>query len=198
MKTITSAGPKSSLQITELERSTALEVKEQVKDVVKKLDAAVKTITSLKDAVISQRPSKDDLSNKYRGKLLRHRRKITAVFNEFLLSIKDTIEQLSAITDPEMMRLKQILVAEIGELSDGAEAIMNLLQEPGKDGFSDSLERITAQVEKRSKSIRDVIDAQLIGHIDQDILGKLKISAIRFRIMRTARIIKQLARYNGK
>ena len=194
MITVTASGSKTNLQITELERSTAIEVKDQVKDVLKNLDIAIKTIITLKDAILQQRPSKYDLSNKYRGKLLRYRRKIVSAFNDFLFSVKDIIEKLAVITDPDMMRLKQVLVAEINELSDGATAVMDLLQEPNRDGFSDSLERITAQVEKRVKSIKDVLDSQLVGHIDYDILGKLKISNIRFRIMRRARLIKQMAR----
>ena len=194
MKTITSAGPQNSLQITELELSTAREVKEQIKEVLKKLDAATKTIIDLKDALITQRPSKDELNSKYKGKLLRYRRKIKAAFNDFLLSVRDMIEKLASITDPDMLRLKQIMIAEVGELSDGAEAIMDLLQESQREGFSDSLERITAQIEKRSKSISEVIGSQLLSHIDTDILGKMKISGLKFRIMRRARIIKQLAR----
>jgi len=194
MKQITSAGTKVNLKITDSEISIAKEVKEDIKSIVKKLEKATKVILDLKDAIVQQRPSKDDLSNKYRGKFLRYRRKITENFNEFLLAIRATIEKLAEISDPDMMRLKEILIAEVGELSDGSEAVLDLLQEPDKEGFTQTLERISSQIEKRQKSIKDVLDSQLLSHIDQDILGKLKIGELKFRIRRRARIIKQLAR----
>ena len=194
MKQVTSTGPKINLQITDSERAIAKEVKEEVKGILKKLDKATKVILDLKDAIIQQRPSKDDLSNKFRGRFLRYGRKITENFNEFLIAIRTTIEKLAEITDPDMMRLKEILVAEVGELSDGVEAILDLLKEPDKEGFTQTLERIAAQIEKRQKSIKDVLDSQLLSHIDQDILGKMKIGDMQFRIRRRARIIKQLAR----
>ncbi|KKM70079.1 hypothetical protein LCGC14_1444310, partial [marine sediment metagenome] len=58
------------------------------------------------------------------------------------------------------------------------------------------IEQVTSQMEKREKSIIDVIDNQLFNHINHDILGKLKISELKFRMRRRARIVKQLIRGN--
>ena len=193
MKTITSNGPQNNLKITEMELSAAREVKEQTKDVLKKMDTALKSVTDLKDQITKQRPSQKDLVNG-RAKLLRAGRKITVSFNAFALLVKDMIEKLAAISDPDMMRLKEILVAEVEEFAAGVAAVLDLLEEPGREGFTDSLERITAQIEKRSRNIAEVVNSQLLGHINNDILGKLKISELRFSIRRTARILKQLAR----
>ncbi|MFA5023474.1 MAG: hypothetical protein WC523_00755 [Patescibacteria group bacterium] len=187
-------GQPSNLTITDSERSTAKEVKENFKEILKKLDKSVKVILDLKDAITQQRPSKGDLAGKYKGRLLRYGRKIKESFNDFLLSTKSGIEQLSGITDPNMMRLKEILLAEVGELSDGAEAVLDLLKEPDKEGFTQTLERVCFQIEKRNKSIKDVVDNQLFAHINQDILGKTKISELRFNIRRGSRILKILAR----
>lgn len=194
MKQSLAYSSKTNLEITDAEIAAAKEVRESVKDVLKKLDKAIKVILDFKAAIVQKRPSQDELVSKYKGRFLRYRRRITTVFNDFLVSIKKIIDKLAIISDPDMMRLKEILIAEIGELSDGAEAVMDLLKEPDKEGFTSTLERIAVQIEKRQKSIKDVIDNQLIGHIDADILGKLKISELRFRIKRNSRIIKQLAR----
>jgi len=194
MEKIAVFGPKMTLKITDTEIATAKQVKEDVKDVLKKLDLAARSILDLKDAVIQQRPSQDDLSNKYRGRFLRYRRNMTRVFNELASSVKMVIDKLSTISDPDMIRLKEILVAEISEFSDGTQAVLDLLKEPDRAGFTNTLERISVQIDKRNRSIKDVIDNQLIGHIDNDILGKMKISELRFNIRRRSRIIKQLAR----
>lgn len=190
--TKTSAGPRMTLEITDAERDAAKLVKKEFKQISKELDKAIKVVLDLRDAIVEQRPTKEDLKNKYRGRLLRYKKKIKEAFNHFLSHTKTTLEGAIIISDPEMIRLREILVAEIGELSDGVEALMDLLGETDRDGFTKTLEQISAQLEKRQKSIADVIDNQLFRHIDQDILGRMKISSIQTNIRRRSRVIRQL------
>lgn len=190
-------GPRMTLVVTDNERAIAKQVKEDFKHILKKLDKAVRSITDLRDAMVEERPSKEDLKSKYRGRLLRYKRKIRNVFNDFLSSVKHSLEKVSKISDPDMIRLREIVIAEIGELSDGAEAIMDLLGETDRESFTKTVEQVAGQVEKRKRSIVDVIDNQLFNHIDHDILGKMKISDLQFRMRRRARIIKQLVRDNN-
>ncbi len=185
-------GPRMTLEITDAEREIAKKVKKEFKQISKELDSALKVVLDLRDAIVEQRPSKEDLKNKYRGRLVRYKKKIKDAFNHFLTHTKKTLEMAVEISDPEMVRLREILVAEIGELSDGTEALMDLLNETDRDGFTKTLEQISAQLEKRQKSIADVIENQLFGHIEQDILGRMKISSLQHNIRRRTRIIRQL------
>jgi len=195
MKIITAeSGPRLTLTVTDTERATAKEVKNDFKGITKKLDKSVRSVSDLKKVIVEKHPSQEDLKGKYRGRLIRYRRQIQKVFNDFLMDVQSALEKLSKISDPDMLRLREILAAEVGELSDGAEAILDLLNDTDRDGFTKTLEQICAQMEKRQRSIKDVIDNQLFGHIDQDILGKMRISELHFKIMRRARILKQLAR----
>jgi len=187
-------GPRMTLVVTDTERAIAKEIKADFKKILQKLDDAVMVISDLRDAVVEQHPSKEDLKSKYSGRLLRYRRTIRNVFNDFLSSVKGSLEKLSKISDPDMIRLREIIIAEIGELSDGAEAIIDLLKETDREGFTKTIEQVATQIEKRQKSIIDVIDSQLYNHIDHDILGRMKISDLQFRIRRRARIIRQLRR----
>ncbi len=187
-------GPRLTLVVTDEERAIAKEIKSDFKQILKQLDTAVKSVVDLRDAIVEQRPTKETLKGKYRGRLLRYRRKIRKTFNEFLSNVKASIEKLSKVSDPDMIKLREIIIAEIGELSDGAEAIMDILGETDREGFTKTLEQVASQVEKRQKSVIDVIDNQLFNHIDHDILGKMKISELQFRIRRRARIVKQLMR----
>lgn len=187
-------GPRMTLVVTDTERAIAKEIKNDFKKILEKLDTATKSIVDLRDAIVEQRPSKEDLKKKYRGRMLRYKHKIRTVFNDFLSGVKIALEKLEKISDPDMVKLREIIIAEIGELSDGAEALMDLLGETDRDSFTKTIEQVTSQIEKREKSIIEVIDNQLFNHIDHDILGKLKISELQFRIRRRARIIKQLVR----
>lgn len=186
------SGPQMVLDITNAERAIAKQLKEDFKTILKKLDTAVRVIVDLRDAIVEQRPKKEELNEKLRPRLLRYRRKIRNVFNEFLTDVKNSLEKLAKVSDPEMIKLREIIIAEIGELSDGAEAMMDLLSETDRESFTKTLETLASQMEKRQKSIIDVIDSQLFNHIDHDILGKMKISEMRFRIRRRARIVRLL------
>jgi len=194
MRTNVATGPRMTLVVTDAERAIAKIVKDDFKKILKKLDKAIRTVTDLRDAIVEQRPEKDELKNKYLGRLLRYRRKIRDTFNDFLSSTKISLEKLAKISDPDMIKLREIIIAEIGELSDGVEAILDLLNEVEREGFTKTLEQLAAQLEKRQKSIIDVVDSQLFNHIDHDILGRMKISELQFRIRRRARILRQLTR----
>lgn len=186
-------GPQMTLEITEEEKSKAKAIKKEFKTILKELDKALKVVLDLRDAIVNQRPTKEDLEKKYRGRLLRYKSRIKKEFNHFLTHTRNTLELLADITDPEMIRLREILIAEIGEMSDGAEAFIDLLSETDRDNFTQSLERLVGQMEKRKKSIEDVVEDQLFGHIDHDILGRMKISEMRFNIRRRSRIIRLLS-----
>lgn len=187
-----SRGPQMTLEITEEEKERAKSVKKEFKVILKELDKALKVVIDLRDAIVNQRPTRDDLEKKYRGRLLRYKTRIKKEFNHFLTHTRNTLELLADITDPEMIRLREILIAEIGEMSDGAEAFLDLLGETDRDNFTQTLEKLVGQMEKRKESIEDVIEDQLFNHIDHDILGRMKISELQFNIRRRTRIIRQL------
>ena len=62
-------GPMMTLVVTDQERSIAKQVKADFKIILDKLDKSVRTITDLRDAIVEERPSKDILKTKYRGRL---------------------------------------------------------------------------------------------------------------------------------
>jgi ElaB/YqjD/DUF883 family membrane-anchored ribosome-binding protein len=184
------ANPQMTLEITEKEKEIARNVKKEFKTIVKELNSAIKIVLELRNAITDQRPSKEDLNTKYRGRLIRYKRKLKEAFNHFLEHTKTTLEKATEISDPEMIRLREILIAEIGELSDGVEALMDLFGETDRDNFTKTLEQITAQLEKRQKSIVDVVNSQLFSHIENDILGRIRISELKFRIQKRSRLIR--------
>lgn len=185
-------GPRMNLAITPQEREVAKAVKAEFKKALHDLEDAMKTIITIREAVVEERPTKEDLKNKYLGRLLRYRGKIKKAFDTFLLHVKKVLEAMNDISDPEMERLQEILISELDELSDGVEAVLQLLTDPDRDGFTKALEGLSAQLEKRQKSIGEVVESQIFGHIEHDILGKMKVSELQFNIRRRARILRQL------
>lgn len=193
MKHYATVGPRLTLDITDKERDVAKDIKKEFKQILKELDEALKIIFDLRDAVVQERPSKDKLKNEYRGRFLRYKRKIVKKFNSFLKELKKTLEKLNEISDPEMIELRSIIISEFDELSDGVEALLDLLKDAGREGFTKSLERLCTQMERRKRSINSIIDDQMFGHIENDILGKMKISSLSSRIRRRTRILRKIS-----
>lgn len=187
------SGPRLTLEITERERNLAKNIKKEFKEILKDLDDALKTVFDLRDAVVKERPSKDKLHGEYRGRLLRYRRTIVKAFNNFLKKLKKTLESLNEISDPEMVNLRDIIMSEFDELSDGVEALLDLLEDVDREGFTKSLERLCTQMERRQKSIKSIIDDQMFSHLENDILGKMKISSFLPRIRRRTRILRKIS-----
>lgn len=186
-------GPRLRLEVTERERAAAKNIKKTFKQIADDLEESLAIIYELRDAIVQERPSKEDLKNKFRGRLLRYKSKIVKAFNTFLEKLKIALQSLSELMDPEMIKLRGLLVAEFDELSDGIEAVIDLLKNPDKEGFTQSLERLCTQLQKRERSIKDLIDSQLIGHLEHDILGKMKISHLKTKIRKRTRLLRKLA-----
>lgn len=188
------ATPRFTTEITETEKRRAKQVKKLFKGILRQMDKSLQTIYDLRDAVVQDRPSKDDLKNKYFGRFLRYRRVITTAFNGLLNNLKVALTALAPINDPEMVKLRGLIVAEFDELSDGVENFLALLGDPDKEGWTKGVERIVAALEKRQQSIRNSIDNQLFGHLENDILGKLKISevSLRARMIKRTRLLRML------
>lgn len=186
-------GPRLTLEVTEKERETAKAAKKEFKNLLKQLDDSLRLIFDIKDAIVKERPTQDDLQNKYRGRLLRYRRKVQSTFNDQLLALKEAIENLSPISDSETSKLREIIVSEFDELSDSVESFLSLLGEAEKEGFTQKLERLCAQLEKRKQSINEVIDNQLFSHIDSDILGRKKVSSLKANIYKRIRLLRKIS-----
>lgn len=185
-------GPLMFVKITPEETEIAKKIKEEFKVSLDKLKDAFNILKSFKDALTDEHPSKEDLENKYKGRFLRYSRKIRQSFNDFLLPTKSILNMVDKITDPNMERIRSVVIAEISEMSEGIDMVLDLLKDPAQKDFTSTIEELFAQIEKRKVNIHEAVEHQLFGHIDQNILGKLKISSIIFDIKRRKRIIKSL------
>lgn len=185
-----SQGPRFTSEVSENEKTVARSVKKDFKELLKNLDAALKLIYDFKDAIVEEHPSKEDLKNRYKGRVLRYKRKLVQTFNEVLNNLKSTVSSLKDIMDPEMTNLRALIMAEFDELSDGVEGVLDLLDDIDSEGFTKKLERLTTQLQSRKTSIEEIIDNQMMGHLENDILGKMKISSLKTRIIRRTRLMR--------
>jgi len=185
--------PRFTIEVSEQEKEAAKALKKEFKDILKELGDAINVIYDLRDAIVQQRPTKEDLKNTYRGRLLRYRRKISTEFNKLFVRLMGAIKSLETVMDPETANLRKIIVAEFDELSDGVEGVLEILGDVDREGFTKNLERLCTQIQRRKTSIDEIIDNQLFSHLEHDILGKYKISCLKTRIYKRTRILRKTA-----
>lgn len=194
MKPKIAATPRFTVQVSQQEKQRAEQIKKQFKEVLREMDKAVQTVYDLRDAIVQDRPSKEDLKGKYAGRLLRYKRVIIKAFNSLLEHLKVVLNNFALVIDPEMIKLRGIIVSEFDELSDGVESLLSVLGDVDREGFTKTVERIAQQIQRRQMSIRNTIDDQLFGHLENDILGKMKISSVSLnaRIIKRMRLLRKL------
>lgn len=183
--------PKFTTDVPDGEKAIAKQVKKDFKDLLDSLDDALKLIYDFKDAVLEEHPSKEDLNNSYKGRVIRYKRKLVEAFNGVLEGLKKTVNSLQGIMDPEMLNLRALIMAEFDELSDGVEGVLDLFKDMNSDGFTKELERLCTQLKSRKTSISGIIDNQLMSHLENDILGKMKISSMQARIIKRTRLMRK-------
>lgn len=185
-------GPLMTVKITPEETEIAKKIKISFKQSLDLLEIALNDLKNFKDALTQDHPSKEDLESKYKGRLLRYRRKIQENFNSFLIPTKSILNMLDKITDPSMERVRGVIIAEISEMSEATNKLLSILKDPSQNDFTSNIEELFEQINKRKDNIDEAVEHQLFGHIDQNILGKLKISSLVLEIRKRKRIIKSL------
>ncbi len=184
--------PRLTVEISEKELETARQAKKVFKSLLKDLDQNLKMIYDFKTALVAEHPSQTDLQEKYRGRIIRFKRKTQTIFNTYLLRLKAALEALHPISDSETVKLSQLILSEFDSLSDGVEEFLMLLSEADRDDFTKKLEALCGRLEHRQKSISEIVDQQLFSHFSTDILGKKKISSITAQIHTRRRLLRKM------
>lgn len=176
-------------EITKEERNVAIQVKKSFKSILNDLENAVKVIYKLKTALVKENPNDKKLTKVYKGRLLQYRKNITKVFNPILEDIKKTLEMFDYILDPEIEKLRDVIISEMDEISDIIESFMDLLGEPEKEQFVKKIEYLCSRMENRLNIFMGIVEDQLFGHITHDILGRIKISKLKTNIQKRTRLL---------
>lgn len=105
-----------------------------------------------------------------------YKRQTQKLFNEFIDSLEIAlIESNKTVSDSEMERIQDTIVAEIREIRDGAEKLLILMREPDDVGFVKSFTGIMERLNIRRDSMGDLVSDSLFSHLDFDILSKIRL-----------------------
>lgn len=105
-----------------------------------------------------------------------YRRRTQTVFNELIDKLEEALLEMNkTVSDSEMERIQDMVVAEIGEIRDGVEKLLVLLKEPQEPRFVENFTKIVERLNARKLSLVDIIQEGLYSHIDYDILSRVRL-----------------------
>lgn len=168
------AEPIYSIEINEEERAQAGLARKHFKDMLDKMDRAFSHLEILNNALNGFNDSTQ--FEQLRKLFKKYKRKTQEVFNEFIEQLESALkEAYRAISDTEMNRIIDTIVAEVREIRDGVIQLLHLLDEPESPEFIATFTDTVERLMKRKESLDEVVSDQLFSHIDFDILGKIRL-----------------------
>lgn len=170
-----------SIDINESEQRQAKKVRSEFKKLVANLDGVFKSLGSLNAGLIGldENPQLSD----YRYLFLKYRQRVQFLFNRFLDQFEHCLKELEKmVSDRETLKLKNSIIGEVRELRDGVLTLLELLREPGRQEFVKMYRETFLRLDQRQSSLSEIITDSLFGHIDNNILGQIKIGKSKFRL----------------
>jgi len=168
--------PIYSIDITDNEMAQAAQTRKEFESLIFHMDDAFQHLYKLDSALESLKDSANFSS--LADLFVKFRRKTKKLFDVFIKQLESSLFSINKmISDSEMVRIKETIVAEIREIRDGVNEILQVLEVPTDPQFIQDYREIVERIGHRANSLEEVITDQLYSHIDHDILGKIRLGS---------------------
>jgi hypothetical protein len=169
-----SAIPIYSIDISEDEKSQAANTREEFQVLLEVMDEVVDYLNILNNALEGIQDTSE--LGQFNKLFLRYKRKARRLFNVFIKQLEKALKNVNkTITDTELDRIRDTIVAEVREIRDGAIELFDLLENPEEKTFVQEFRSTVERLIIRSDALKQVITDQLFSHIDHDILGQIRL-----------------------
>lgn len=164
----------NTIEISPEEKEQATITRKKFEDMLDKMNQAFEHLGLLNGSLtgITDPKSLEPLRKLFK----QFKRKMQRMFNEFIDALELALQESNkTVTDSEMDRIVDTVVAEVREIRDGAEKLLVYLKEPQE---SDFVKNFTATVERlnaRRESLTEIVTDQLFVHVDEDVLNKVRL-----------------------
>lgn len=171
------AAPIYSIEISDAEREQAAQTRKDFESLTEIMNEAFEHLFILSDALNGVTETSQFVSM---SKLfLRYTRKIRKLFNNFIKQLEKCLLALNkTVTDARMVKIRDTIVGEVREIRDGILEVLDILNEPDSKDFVQNFRTIVERLGQRSDSLEEVITDQLFSHLDEDILGHIRLGTV--------------------
>lgn len=164
----------NSIDISPEEQEQAAKTRKEFEELLVRMNKAFEHLNTLNGALSDI--SDASLLEPLRKLFKQYKRKIQKLFNDFIEQLETSLlEANKTVSDSEMERIQDTVVAEIREIRDGAQKILVLLKDPQEADFIKDFTTIVEQLNTHRKSLDDIVKDQMFVHIDYDILGRIRL-----------------------
>lgn len=168
------------VEITEAEKEQAAKTRKAFEEMLDEMNSAFEHLELLNGALsgITDTAPLEGLRKLFK----QYKRRIQGLFNEFIEKLEIALnEAYQTVSDSEMERILDTVVAEVREIRDGVQKLLILLKEPQDSGFVKGFTSIVERLKTRKDSLSEICTESLADHINYDILGQIRLGSVGFR-----------------
>lgn len=168
------SSPIYSIEISDEECQQAQATRVAFEDMLEKQEAAFEHLRLLSDSLTGAADSSVFLSM---AKLfVQYRRKTKKLFNEFITQLEESLKALNeTLSDSHMEKIRDTILNEVREIRDGVIEILEYLERPHEKTFIQDFTSTAKRLIERGEALNEIVTDELFGHLDEDILGELRL-----------------------
>lgn len=172
-----------SLPVSEKEKELATAVRKEFEEVLKNLEEFDRYIKVFFDHL-------DDLNDKtdmaaINMLMKKYERKLKVKFNDFLSKLGDSLTHYNTmLSDTEMDNLRDLIIECAKGMRSVLVALLKIFGKVRDPDFVTEAKAIYPSMSKSIEQMRRMIKIDLFGHIDGDILGRIRIGGAQFPLTR--------------
>ena len=165
-----------SMEVTEEEKKAALRVRELFSEFLGHLDDFQEFFQIFFESIDLVDDSKKLLS--ILPEIKRYQIKLRELFNNLIRALGSAIHECSQnFSDTKTGSMQEIVVENMGAARADFIELMQAMDQLDSEDFLENGKELYDQINKYLEKIQETISGEWFGHIDQDILGKIKLSS---------------------
>lgn len=175
MLTIKTADPTFSTKVSPEEKEAAKEVRVLFEKFLKAQDAASVHLSTFFEELKNTK----DTSNikKISPVLKRYIQKYRDLCNEYIKSLEDAVQYTAqAFKDADMNNIRDLIVESVRDIRNNSKDLISEFSNIENDDFIKNIEDIYEKISKRLEQLDETVSEELFGHIDYNVLGKIRLS----------------------
>lgn len=169
------ADPTFSTKVSPEEKKAAKEVRALFEEFLKTQENLTSHLTALMDGLNNTK----DTSNiqKISPLLKRYIHKYRDLCNEYIVSLEKAVQYTAGtFKDADMNNIRDLVVESVRDIRNNSKELIAEFSNIENDDFVKKVKDIGEKITKRLEQLEETVSEELFGHIDYNILGKIRLS----------------------
>lgn len=169
------ADPTFSSKVSPEEKDAALKVRALFSDFIKAQEA----LESHLDTFFEELKNTKDTANiqKISPLLKRYIHKYRDLFNEYVSKLEVAVQYAATnFKDSDMNNIRDLIVESVRDIRNNSKDLMVEFNSIDSSDFVEKIQKLYEKINGRIEKLDQTVSEELFGHIDYNILGKIRLS----------------------